>query len=209
MPLSVAVCGVFAALSATETVAEKLAAVAGVKVKEMLQLRPQQRSAAGSDFRKVRRVRSGERNASDVERGITGVRQDDRLRGRAAPTVVLGKAMLVGLSTACGTKGAVPVPLSIAVCGVFAALSATETEAEKLAALAGVKVTEMLQLAPAARVPLQDVVSVKSEGLAPVTVMPVTLSVALPGFDSVIDCAVAVAPTVVLGKAILLGLSTA
>lgn len=75
------------------------------------------------------------------------------------------------------------MPLSIAVCGVLAALSATEMVAEKLAALAGVRVTEMLQFAPAASVPPQVVVSAKSVGLAPVIVMPVMVRAALPGFD--------------------------
>ena len=105
--------------------------------------------------------------------------------------------------------GATPVPEIAVVCGEPAAVSATETAAEKLAALAGVKVTEMLQLPPASSVLLQVVVSAKSVGLAPVMAIPVTARVALPGFDSVTDCAVAVVPSVVLGKVRVVGLSTA
>lgn len=46
--------------------------------------------------------------------------------------------------------GAVPVPLRDTVCGEPLALSAMESVADKAAADAGVNVTEMLQLAPAA-----------------------------------------------------------
>jgi hypothetical protein len=53
------------------------------------------------------------------------------------PDGVLGK-LSAGASEA---ADAVPVPLSVAVCGELASLSATESVAEKLAAEAGEKVT--------------------------------------------------------------------
>ena len=53
------------------------------------------------------------------------------------PTVVLEKASDAVNEAA----GAVPVPVSDAVCGEPVALSATESVAEKLAAEAGAKVT--------------------------------------------------------------------
>ena len=53
--------------------------------------------------------------------------------------------------TAGADEAVVPVPVNATVCGEPVALSATETVAEKLAAEAGVNVTEMEQLAPAAR----------------------------------------------------------
>ena len=53
------------------------------------------------------------------------------------PDGVFGK-LSAGASEA---TGAVPVPLSVAVCGDPEALSATESVAEKLVAEAGVKVT--------------------------------------------------------------------
>jgi hypothetical protein len=57
-----------------------------------------------------------------------------------------------GESDTAGADGAVvPVPVNVTVCGEPVALSATETVAEKFAAEAGVNVTEMEQLAPAAR----------------------------------------------------------
>jgi hypothetical protein len=53
------------------------------------------------------------------------------------PASVLGK-FSAGLSVA---AGAVPVPVSDTVCGEPVALSATDSAAEKLVAVAGVKVT--------------------------------------------------------------------
>lgn len=197
-------------MSATETLAEKLAVAAGVNVTEMLQLAP----AASVLPQVVVSAKSDGLAPVMLMRVIVRVLVPgfDKVIACAAevlPSVVVGNVRLVGLRTALGTCGAVPVPLSVAVCGVFAALSATEMVAEKLAAEAGVKVAEMLQVAPAARVPVQLVVYAKSVGLAPEMVMPVIVRVALPGFDSVIDCAVEVLPTVVPGKTRLVGLSTA
>ena len=51
-----------------------------------------------------------------------------------------------------GPPAAVPVPVSAAVWGDPAASSATEMEAAKVPAEAGVKVTEKVQLAPSANV---------------------------------------------------------
>jgi hypothetical protein len=102
-----------------------------------------------------------------------------------------------------------PVPVSATVWGDPAALSATEIEAAKLTAETGLKVTEIVQLAPPARVAPQVLVSAKSAGLAPATVIPEMLSVALPGFESVMAWGAEVAPTAVLGKASVDGERTA
>ena len=56
----------------------------------------------------------------------------------------------VGPNTACGISGGVPVPEMVADCGEPVALSATEIEAVRLAAEAGVKVTVMVHVAPTA-----------------------------------------------------------
>src|ERR1035438_6706299 len=58
-----------------------------------------------------------------------------------APTVVLGKAA-GEVSEAMGAAGVVPVPARPAPCGEPAALSATESVAAKLAAEAGLNVTD-------------------------------------------------------------------
>ena len=122
------------------------------------------------------------------------------------PTVVLGKANGIGLSTACG---AIPVPVSTAVCGEPAALSAIETAAFRLPAEAGVNVTVMVQTAPAARDAPQLLVSPKLLEFVPVTKMPVIANAAVPGLESVIGIAVAGVPTSVLGNTCGFGLSTA
>jgi hypothetical protein len=90
-----------------------------------------------------------------------------------------------GVSEATGASGAVPVPLRLVVCGDPEALSATERVAVKLAAEAGVKMTEIEQLEPADNELPQVLVWLKSAGFGPATVIPLMSSVALPGFDSV------------------------
>ena len=84
------------------------------------------------------------------------------------------------------TWGATPVPAKLTVCGEPVALSATLTEAERAPTNAGVKVTETLQLAPAATLLPHVFVWLKSDALLPVTPMPVMDSAALPVFDTVI-----------------------
>jgi hypothetical protein len=87
---------------------------------------------------------------------------------------------------------AVPVPFKVVICGDPNALSATESVAEKLAAEAGVKVTKMEQLVPAANEAPQalvPLVTAKSVGFVPAIVMPVIVNVALPVFESVATCA--------------------
>jgi hypothetical protein len=56
-----------------------------------------------------------------------------------------------GVSDAPGTSGAVPVPLTVTTCGDPEALSTTDNMAEKFAADAGVKLTEIVQLEPAGK----------------------------------------------------------
>ena len=69
-----------------------------------------------------------------------------------------------------------PVPLSETICGLSAALSATERVPFKLPVWLGVKVTVTVQLAPDARVELQLLVSPKLV----LAVIPVMLSVIVP-----------------------------
>jgi hypothetical protein len=65
------------------------------------------------------------------------------------------------------------------------ALSATETEAERAPAEVGVKVTEIVQLAPTATLVPQLFVALKSAALVPVTAMPLMESAAVPVLDRV------------------------
>jgi hypothetical protein len=89
------------------------------------------------------------------------------------------------------------------------ALSATLRDALKLPVDAGVKLTEMLQLDPAASEVPQELVSAKSPGLAPVSVTLVMASAAVPGFESTTTCAPLVVLTAWLPKATVLGFSAA
>ncbi len=109
----------------------------------------------------------------------------------AAMVCVLGVA-----ETAKSPAGAVPVPDKALVCGEPAALSATESVAVKLAAEAGVKTTEMVQVAPAASEEPQVLVWLKSAGLVPVRVMPEMVSAPLPVLLSVAFCAALAVPAV-------------
>lgn len=88
-------------------------------------------------------------------------------------------------------------------------MSATEIAAERAAAEAGVKVTVMVQVAPAAREAPQLLLWPKLLEFVPVTEMLVMVSTAVPGLESVMGRAVAAVPTSVLGNASGFGLSTA
>jgi len=90
--------------------------------------------------------------------------------------------------------GGVPVPFSVVDRGEPEALSVTSRLAEKLAAEAGVKVMEMVQLDPASSVLPQVEVWTKSDGLLPAMAMPLIFNVALPVFESVPICAALVVP---------------
>jgi len=80
----------------------------------------------------------------------------------------------------------VPVPVSVTVCGEPVALSATESVAVKLAADAGVKVTEIVQVEDiASEVPQLLLEIAKSPGLAPPIVTLLIVRGALPVFESV------------------------
>jgi hypothetical protein len=113
---------------------------------------------------------------------------------------------LVGASEACG---AVPVPVSAAVCGDPVALSTTEIEALRLPAAEGVNVTVMVQFAPAASDAPQLFDWPKLLALVPATEMLVMVSAAVPALESVMGSAVAAVPTSVDGKASGLGLRLA
>jgi hypothetical protein len=105
-------------------------------------------------------------------------------------------ARLVGLRV---TAGAVPVPVRATVCGLPLALSVIEREAVSLPLMVGLKVTEMVQLVPAAIVaelpPFRhESVSAKSPALVPVSPMLLMLRSALPLFVKVTVWAALVVP---------------
>lgn len=74
----------------------------------------------------------------------------------------------------------VPVPERLTVCGLPVALSTTEIDAFLIPEAVGVKITEIVQFDPAATDVPQVLVCEKSPALAPVIVMLVIASAALP-----------------------------
>ena len=79
----------------------------------------------------------------------------------------------------------VPVPVRVALCGLPAALSDTERVPVRAPVAPGRNVTLMVQLAPAAKVVPQVVVSAKSEAFVPAIETPLMVMVPLPVFRSV------------------------
>jgi hypothetical protein len=107
------------------------------------------------------------------------------------------------------SAGATPLPERATVCGDPVALSATCSVALKLAADAGVKVTENAQLVPAANEAPQVLVWAKSVGLVPPIAILVIDNAALPLFVSVTVVGALVVPVVSLEKATEVGASVA
>ena len=80
-------------------------------------------------------------------------------------------------------------PVNAILCGLLAALSVMLIVANRTPVVAGLNVTVKVQLALAGRVPPQLfeglVVTVKSAGLAPTTVITMLVKLAVPEFVSV------------------------
>jgi hypothetical protein len=89
----------------------------------------------------------------------------------------------------------VPVPVRLTVWGLLATLSVRVTVAVRAPLAAGVKVTLIVQLVPAATELPHVLVSAKSLALAPVTARLVTLKAALPVLLKVTVCAALITPT--------------
>ena len=117
------------------------------------------------------------------------------------PNAILGVERL--------TAAFAPVPESATVWGLPAALSATLRDAVRVPAAAGVKVTPIVQVAPAATLAPHVLVWVKSPALAPETAMPETSSEALPVLVRVTDRTVLDVETAWLPKERLLGAKVA
>jgi hypothetical protein len=105
----------------------------------------------------------------------------------AALVVVMSWPAKVRLAGESETTGTTPVPVSGILCGLPEALSVTESEAFRAPVADGLKVTLIVQFAPAATLEPQVLVSVKSPLFAPPMAMPepLMLNVAVPVFVSV------------------------
>src|SRR5215203_3447481 len=107
--------------------------------------------------------------------------------GLVVPISRLPKPRLVGEKVTAG-PGATPVPLSATACGLPGALSLIVTEAVRVPAAVGLKVAEIVQLAPGASVlglSGQLLSWTKSPALAPLRPMLVITSGAVPEFSKV------------------------
>ena len=105
------------------------------------------------------------------------------------------KLRLLGLKL---TTGVVPLPLKVTVCGLPLALSVMDTLALRLPLALGVKVTLIVQEAPAANVLEllgQVLVWAKSPLLVPVKAMLLMVRAALPLLVNVTACAALVVLT--------------
>src|SRR6202007_1156019 len=112
------------------------------------------------------------------------------------PTVWLAKVSEGGERLATGAEPAAPVPVRLADCGLPEALSATLRVPVRVPEAVGVKVTLMVQFAPAARELPQLSVSEKS----PLAEILVIVKVAVPVLVSVTAFAALLVPTVWLAK---------
>jgi len=186
VPERVTGCGEPDALSVTVSVALKLAADTGVKVTEIVQLAP-----AASElphvlvWAKLAGFVPPIAMPVIVNAALPLLVSVTAVGALVAPVVSLAKATEAGASVATGAGGTVPVPVSAVVRGEPLALSVTVSVALKLAADAGLKVTEIVQLAPAARELPQVLVWAKLVELAPPMVIPVIDNGALPELASV------------------------
>jgi hypothetical protein len=89
------------------------------------------------------------------------------------PTAVFGKPMLVGETVTLPDEAVPPVPVKLTFCGLLLAESATFNVAARDPVVAGLNISEMVQLADAARLLPQVLLEiVKSPGFVPVNVMP-------------------------------------
>jgi hypothetical protein len=200
VPVSVTFCGDPVALSAIFSVAVRVPVAAGLKLTVIVQnplaatLAPQvlvsEKAVALVPLRVIAEALSVS-GAVPVLVSVTG-------SVAVVPSGVPGKVSVVGARL---TAGAVPVPLSATCCGDPAALSAMLSVAVSEPAAAGLKLTVILQLAFAATLVPQALLSENEAALVPVMVIAVLASVsaAFPVLISVTVC-VAVEPAVVAAK---------
>jgi hypothetical protein len=203
-------------LSMTMRVAVDAPVVDGVKVTWIGQLLPPETDCTQSPEALVTEKLAALAPESDMLEifsvALPGLERVSMSAALVVATVCDGNASVEGVSTACGAKAAIPLPLRVVVCGDPLALSATERIAVKSATDDGVKVMWIGQLPPEERDCTQSpeaLVTEKFAALAPEREMLAIFSVALPGLERVSVSAALVVPTVCEGKASVEGASTA
>jgi uncharacterized protein YunC (DUF1805 family) len=207
-PVIVAVCGEFAALSATDKPTDTVAVPVGVKVYEKVQKAPAASVAPQLlDSAKALGVGGGVKLVM-LNGALPGFERMIVWIAEVAPTGVPVKVSVDGVRTACGAAAAIPVPVMMAACGEFAALSATDKPIETVVVPVGVKVYEKVQNAPAATVAPQLLDSAKALGVGG-GVKLVILNGALPGFERTMVLVADVVPTCMPVKVSVDGVRTA
>jgi hypothetical protein len=191
VPLSATVWGAPGALSLTEIAAERAPAPVGLKVTEIVQLAPAASvlGATGHVFVCAKSPAFAPPRPIEliVSAPVPEFVSVTFCAGLVVPINRLPKLRLVGENVTAG-DGATPVPLSATACGLPGALSVIVTEAVLVPAAVGVKVAEIVQLAPGASVlglSGQLLSWTKSPALAPLTPMLVITSGAFPEFTRV------------------------
>lgn len=201
-PLRVTVCGELPALSVIVRVPVGVPAAVGVNVTEIVQLAP----AATLEPQVFVSAKSPDAVTDVMDRAA--VPELVRVTACAAlvvPSVREAKVRLVGESTTAGAVTPAPVPLKLAVCGEPLALSEIISAPVRVPTTDGVNVTEIVQLAPAATLVPQLLVSAKSPDAA----IELSVRAAWPEFVSFTACAVLVVPVVCEAKVRLVGDSVA
>ena len=204
VPVSATVCGEPAALSATLMLAVLAPAETGLNVTESVQLEP-----AASVVPQVL-----DNTKSSAWAPVTVMDENDNaalpllatVTVLAADVVPLGcdaKASELALNFTAAAPPAVPVPVSLTVCGEPVALSEILMPAALAPAETGLNVTERVQLAPAASVAPQVLDNTKSSACAPVNAMELNVKADLLLLVKVTVSAADVVPTDVEAKATL------
>src|SRR5205807_1153928 len=165
-PLSVMICGLPPALSASDSVPVRAPEAVGVKVTLIVQFPPAAKVAglAGQALDPVLVAAKSPKAAIELifKRSGPFLVILSFLAPRASEIGWLPKPRLVGANP---TTGPVPFPLSIMICGLPPALSATDSVPVRAPEAVGVKVTLIVQFPPAAKV-----AGLAGQALAPVLV---------------------------------------
>src|SRR5207237_491154 len=152
-PLSVMICGLPPALSASDSVPVRAPEAVGVKVTLMVQFAPAAKVAGlvGQALAPVLVAAKSPEAANEliVKAAVPVFVSVTVIGVLVVASSWLPKSRLVGANP---TPGAVPFPLSVMICGLPPALSASDSVPVRAPEAVGVKVTLMVQFAPAAKV---------------------------------------------------------
>lgn len=203
LPLSVTVCGLFAALSVNVIVSFFAPLETGLKTTDKVHEVPDSEDPGGGQVFAVM-AKSGPMEIESMTTALACEFVNVSVFGpEVLPTEMLPQLSEEGDSV---TGAAIPVPTNFAVCAAFEASSLTVSVPVKGPLLCGVKLTIIVQLElPASELP-QVSVSVK---FAPPVLMPSMATAVAPLFVSVNVTGLLLLPTKTEPKSLLLGVNVA